>query len=70
MNMTSFLKTHGPDLVNLTDLSGVIDVPVRVGSSALDLFHDDLSQELDRLEIRFRDFVTRDSLGTALKRNR
>lgn len=68
--MTSFVKTHGLGLINLNDVTGVINGPLRVCGSALERFQDGISEQLDQLESRFSDFVTRDSLGTAMKRNR
>jgi hypothetical protein len=65
---TSNIQDHGH--IDLADMTSTIGTPLRVGSSAFAKFDARLSHDLDSLETRFDEFVTSDSLGNSLKRNR
>jgi hypothetical protein len=78
--MTSFshIKHNGlsdsvdkpQDSVDLASSDQSDKTPLRVDADAFALFDLNLGGDLDELEGRFADFVTKGSLGSSLQRNR
>jgi hypothetical protein len=68
--MNNITNIQEVDLVVLAEKPEPTGTPLRVGSTALVTFDEQISLQLEQLEAQFAKFVTNDSLGNSLKRNR
>lgn len=68
--MNNISNIQEVDLVRLAEQAEPTGTPLRVGSGALATFDEGISLRLTQLEARFANFVTNDSLGNSLNRNR